>query len=71
MNEVHEIFQQNFDQEAPPKQRFLKWEHKIFAIGNTKYKPRSGNPSERTWQSEFLEECVAKPRHISNSKQHM
>jgi len=41
--QVHEIFQHKFEQEAPPEQKLLQWEHKLFAMGNINYKPRSGS----------------------------
>ena len=71
MNQVHEVFQHKFEQEAPPKQKYLQWETKFSAICNIMYKPRSGSPLKKTWHSEFVEEYVAMSLHNSTRKQHM
>lgn len=51
--------QQQFGQEATPKQTFLWYKHKLFATGNIKVKPRSGRPLARGSQCQLFEESVA------------
>jgi len=51
--------QQQFGREAPPKQTFLWYKHKLFATGNIKVKPRTGRPLVRGSQCQLFEESVA------------
>jgi hypothetical protein len=59
VKQVRNYFQQRFGQEAFPKQTFLRWEHKRFAKGNIKDKPRTGRQSTRGRHYGLVEESVA------------
>jgi hypothetical protein len=55
MKEVRDDFQQQFGEEAPPRQTLPRWEHKLFATGNLKDKQRTGRTPTRGHQCEAIE----------------